>query len=176
VPPEPPADRALVLGIGNPLMTDDGVGLRLLEALVEFTPSLPGVEYVDAGTLSFLLLPRIECASALLVLDAARLGLHPGAVRSFTGAAMDDFLRGASAGVHDVGLRDLLDAARLTDALPDRRALVGVQQRHGPGFRAHCGARRAGDSRALDAARRGLGSYVMPLAIGGGTLCREPER
>lgn len=127
MPPEPPADRALVLGIGNPLMTDDGVGLRLLEALVEFTPSLPGVEYVDAGTLSFLLLPRIECASALLVLDAARLGLHPGAVRSFTGAAMDDFLRGASAGVHDVGLRDLLDAARLTDALPDRRALVGVQ-------------------------------------------------
>lgn len=116
-----------MLGIGNPLMSDDGVGLRVLEALAAHPPALPGVEYVDAGTLSFLLLPRIESASALLVLDAARLGLAPGAVRSFTGQAMDDFLRGASVGVHDVGLRDLLDAARLTDALPDRRALVGVQ-------------------------------------------------
>ena len=116
-----------MLGIGNPLMSDDGVGLRVLEALAAHSPALPGVEYVDAGTLSFLLLPRIECASALLVLDAARLGLAPGAVQSFVGPAMDDFLRGASVGVHDVGLRDLLDAARLTDALPARRALVGVQ-------------------------------------------------
>ena len=64
--------RVLVIGVGNPLMSDDGVGQRLLEALAARLPALDDVEYLDAGTLGFLLLPRIEQADALLVLDAAQ--------------------------------------------------------------------------------------------------------
>ena len=117
----------LVLGVGNTLMRDDGVGVRLMEALAAQDPSPSGVEYLDAGTLSFLLLPRIEDCEALLVLDAAHLGAHPGDVRSFAGEAMDEFLRTARCSVHEVGVRDLLDVARLTGQLPARRAFVGVQ-------------------------------------------------
>ena len=116
-----------MLGVGNPLMSDDGVGQRLLAELESLRPPLVGVDYVDAGTLSFLLLPRIEDCTALLVLDAASLGGAPGEVREFSGTGMDAFLRSASCSVHEIGLRDLLDAARLTGALPARRALVGVQ-------------------------------------------------
>jgi len=126
----PPSDTAppiLVLGVGNTLMRDDGVGARLLEALAAAEPALPGVEYVDAGTLSFLLLPMIERCRALLVLDAAHLEHAPGDIRCLQGAAMDDFLRTARCSVHEVGVRDLLDVARLTDHLPERRAFVGVQ-------------------------------------------------
>jgi hydrogenase maturation protease len=119
--------RTLVLGVGNPLMSDDGVGQRLLAELASLQPPLADVDYVDAGTLSFLLLPRIEDCGALLVLDAARLGGSPGEVREFSGAGMDGFLKSASCSVHEIGLRDLLDAARLTEALPARRALVAVQ-------------------------------------------------
>jgi len=118
--------RVLVLGVGNPLMSDDGVGLRLLGALAS-TCSFEGVEFVDAGTLSLLLLPRLESADGLLVLDAAQLDAAAGTARSLEGPAMDDFLRSSRCSVHEVGLRDLLDAARLTDGLPQRRALVGVQ-------------------------------------------------
>lgn len=118
---------ALVLGVGNTLMRDDGVGVRLVEALAAIEPALPDVEYVDAGTLSFLLLPRIEECAALLVLDAAHLGTRPGDVRRLEGAAMDEFLRTARCSVHEVGVRDLLDVARLTGHLPERRAFVGVQ-------------------------------------------------
>jgi hydrogenase maturation protease len=64
--------RVLVLGVGNPLMSDDGVGQRLLEALARRAPALDGVEYVDAGTLGFTLLPRLEQADALLAIAAAR--------------------------------------------------------------------------------------------------------
>jgi hydrogenase maturation protease len=63
----------------------------------------------------------------LLVLDAARLAGEPGEIREFSGAGMDAFLKSAGCSVHEIGLRDLLDAARLTGALPARRALVGVQ-------------------------------------------------
>ncbi len=117
----------LVLGVGNPLMSDDGVGQRLLEALAARLPALDGVEYLDAGTLGFMLLPRVERCDALLALDAARLDGAPGEVRVFEGADLDIFLRTPRCSVHELGLRDLLDAARLTDSLPARRALVGVQ-------------------------------------------------
>jgi hydrogenase maturation protease len=119
--------RALVLGIGNPLMSDDGVGLRILEVLAGLAPAVDGARYLDAGTLGFLLLPEIEDSDSLLLLDAARLGAEPGELRVFEGRAMDEFLAGNSAGAHDVNLRDMLDAARLTGGLPERRALVAVQ-------------------------------------------------
>jgi hydrogenase maturation protease len=117
----------LVLGVGNTLMRDDGVGVRLMEALAAAGPALPGIEYLDAGTLSFLLLPRIEQCNALLVLDAAQLDTHPGDTRCLQGTEMDEFLRTARCSVHEVGVRDLLDSARLTGHLPDRRAFVGIQ-------------------------------------------------
>lgn len=117
----------LVLGVGNTLMRDDGVGVRLMEALAAVEPPLPGVEYVDAGTLSFLLLPRIEDCRALLVLDAAHLDSRPGATRCLEGAHMDEFLRTARCSVHEIGVRDLLDAARFAGHLPERRAFVGIQ-------------------------------------------------
>ena len=77
--------------------------------------------------MSFLLLPRIEDCDALLVLDAAHLDAAPGDIRCLEGAAMDEFLRTARCSVHEVGVRDLLDVARLTGHLPERRAFVGVQ-------------------------------------------------
>ena len=123
----PAASGVLVLGVGNPIMSDDGVGQRLLEALTALTPVLDGVEYIDAGTLGLALLPRVECCDALLALDAALHGGAPGAVRVFEGVALDEFLRSARSSVHELGLRDLVDAARLTGALPVRRALIGVQ-------------------------------------------------
>ena len=119
--------RTLVLGVGNPLMSDDGVGLRVLEALSGRQPALDDVDYLDAGTLSLLLLPRFEHCDALLVLDAAQLGGAPGELRVLHGADMDIFFRNARGSVHEVGIRDLLDAARLTGTLPSRRAFVGVQ-------------------------------------------------
>ncbi len=89
--------------------------------------ALVGADYVDAGTLSLLLLPRIEECDALLLLDAAQLDAEPGAVQVFEGPAMDGFLAASRCSVHEVGMRDLLDAARLTGCLPGRRVLVGVQ-------------------------------------------------
>ncbi len=125
--PPPTGTRVLVIGVGNPLMSDDGVGLRLLEALAARTTQPAPVEFLDAGTLGFMLLPRVEQCDALLALDAANLGGPPGAVRVFEGEAFDEFVRQPRCSVHELGLRDLLDAARLTGALPGRRALVAVQ-------------------------------------------------
>ncbi|HMW22487.1 MAG TPA: hydrogenase maturation protease [Burkholderiaceae bacterium] len=123
----PPA-RALVLGLGNRLLGDDAAGPLVVEALAErHTP--PGITacWRDGGTLGLSLLPEIEAADALLVVDAARFGAEPGTVRVFEGAAMDAQLGGRKRSAHELALADLLGAAALVDRLPPRRALVAVE-------------------------------------------------
>jgi hydrogenase maturation protease len=121
-------DRILVLGIGNTLLSDEGVGIHLLNRLRERRLArLYGVRWLDGGTLSFTLAPEIEDCDALLVLDAARLDAEPGTTRLLQGEEMDAFVASARNSVHEVGLADLLSIARLLGRLPARRALLGIQ-------------------------------------------------
>jgi hydrogenase maturation protease len=121
------AARAVVLGFGNVLLSDDGAGVRILERL-RAQLGAGAAEFVDAGTLSFGLLPYIEASDSMLVIDAADINAAPGTLALFEGSAMDEFLHSARRRtVHEVGLIDLLDMARLRNCLPQRRALLGIQ-------------------------------------------------
>jgi hydrogenase maturation protease len=117
----------LVLGFGNVLLSDDGAGVQLLEQLrSQHGPQT--ANFIDAGTLSFSLLPYIEAANSMLVIDAADINDRAGAIVLYEGDAMDAFLQSTRRRtVHEVGLIDLLDMARLRDCLPARRALLCIQ-------------------------------------------------
>ena len=120
--------KVLVLGLGNTLLSDEGVGIHVIRYLQNAFPDQPDVEYLDGGTLSFTLSEPIETADALIVVDAAELGAEAGAVRCYQDAAMDEFVGGnRKRSVHEVSLIDLLAVAYLTEHLPARRALVGIQ-------------------------------------------------
>lgn len=119
----------LVLGIGNLLLRDDSVGVHAVRYLQQTTPEEFGLRCVDVGTLSFTLAEMIEEAPRLIVVDAARMGDVPGTVRSFQDADLDRFLRKPRQSMHEVGLPDLFDMARLRDCLPTRRAMVAIQPR-----------------------------------------------
>ncbi len=121
------ANRTLVLGIGNTLLADDGVGVRIIESLRN-DEAMMHVEIVDGGTLSFSLLSHLEDAWAMLVVDAADLEAPAGTVRVFEAGEMDRFIgRARGRSVHEVGLADVMDMARLHGCLPSQRALVCVQ-------------------------------------------------
>ncbi|WP_127477822.1 HyaD/HybD family hydrogenase maturation endopeptidase [Sulfurivermis fontis] len=118
----------VVLGVGNTLLTDEGVGVHVVERLRRDHPALDAVEYLDGGTLSFTLAGPMAEADELIIIDAAELKAVPGTVTLFEEAAMDDYLgRGKRRSVHEVSLLDLLAIAHLTDSLPARRALIGIQ-------------------------------------------------
>jgi hydrogenase maturation protease len=119
--------NTLILGIGNTLLSDEGVGIHALNLLQSKHPDLHNITYIDGGTLSFTLAAYIEDSDNLIVIDAAELKAPAGTVRTMVGIEMDAFLGAARRSPHEVGLLDLFDIARLTESLPFNRALIGIQ-------------------------------------------------
>ena len=118
----------LVLGLGNTLLTDEAVGVRVAEA-VQAHPETEalGIRALDGGTMGLTLLVEMEDADAMVVIDAAYLQSPPGTIRVFEGEEMDQFLRTRGRNPHDIGLDDMMDGLRLRGAVPERRALIGIQ-------------------------------------------------
>lgn len=118
----------LVLGIGNTLLTDEGIGIHVLQALEPEVAHWPDVTLLDGGTLSFTLAGPIEDADALIVIDAANIKNKPGEWMLLQGDEMDAFLMGnRKSSVHEVGLTDLRAIAILAGHWPDRRAMLAIQ-------------------------------------------------
>lgn len=129
-----PCDRGIaqtmLLGIGNTLLSDDGVGIHVIQELsARQRHGDLGAEIAlrDGGTIGLALLAEFQDLDSLVVVDATEFGSPPGAVRLFEGAAMDAQLRGRKRTAHEVALSDLIAAAELTGCAPKRRALVGIQ-------------------------------------------------
>ena len=106
---------ALILGIGNYLMGDEGVGVHAARRL-ELEQLPRGVELVDGGTGGFHLLSFFHEYDPIVLIDATMDGRPPGTVRLLKPKFASDFPR--SLGAHDIGLRDLIESAVLTKDLP----------------------------------------------------------
>src|SRR5512139_302112 len=120
--------KTLVLGIGNTLLTDEGVGVHVLQALEPELADWPDVTLLDGGTLSFTLAGPIEEADALIVVDAANIKNKPGEWSLLKGEEMDAFLMSnRKASVHEVGLTDLRAIAILAGHWPEKRAMLAIQ-------------------------------------------------
>ncbi len=106
----------LVVGVGNFLMGDEGVGVHLLHAL-EADPPGPGVRLLDGGTGGVNLLPAIEAARRVVMIDATRDGRPAGTVTLLRPRCAAELPRGLSA--HDFGVKDLFAAAAWLGRFPD---------------------------------------------------------
>jgi hydrogenase maturation protease len=126
-----PDGPLLVLGIGNVLLRDEGVGVQVIRELEARVGRgeldlPPDTDLIDGGTLGLDLLPRISDARALLLVDAIDLGDEPGTIRILRGPDIQGALSG-HVSPHQVGVGDLIAAARLMGTLPAAVSLVGVQ-------------------------------------------------
>jgi hydrogenase maturation protease len=120
--------KTLVLGIGNTLLTDEGIGIHVLQALAPELAAWPDVTLLDGGTLSFTLAGPIEDADALIVVDAANIKTKPGEWTLLKGEDMDAFLMGnRKSTVHEVGLTDLRVIAMLAGHWPEKRAMLAIR-------------------------------------------------
>ena len=124
-PSKTPADRTVVIGLGNPLMADDGVGIAALERLrAAGVPA--GVELVDGGTWGMNLLPVIEAADKLVLMDAIDAGGEPGTLHVLERARIPRYLA-TKISPHQVDLCDVLALAELRGTLPEDTVAIGLQ-------------------------------------------------
>lgn len=135
------SDRVLILGLGNPLAEDDGLGIYTLDLLRMNYRFEPEVALVDGGTLGIGLVGAVCRASYMLVLDAYRNSERAGTVSV---VRLDSLVGETRTSAHGFGLAELLVAADLVGSRPPG-ILVGVEPSSlGPGkwglSKAVCGA------------------------------------
>ena len=117
----------LVLGIGNSLMGDDGVGVRLVEECARACSHGNNmVEFLEGGTQGLALLGRIADRSTLILLDAVALGEEPGSIHYLLNEQVLE-LGGRAATAHEANAGELLKTASLLGDLPGTIVLVGVE-------------------------------------------------
>ena len=115
-----------MLGLGNILLHDEGVGVRVIERLQKLYSFPPNVRILDGGTLGMDLLPYVEAADRLVVIDALDTGAKPGTITRLEGDTVPSFV-GIKMSPHQMGLADLLAAAHLCECCPTTLVLWGIQ-------------------------------------------------
>jgi hydrogenase maturation protease len=118
--------ETLVIGLGNPIMGDDGLGLAALARLEREWRLPAAVRLVDGGTWGMRLLPVIERAAAVLLLDAIDAGLVPGDLVVLEREELPRLLQHKLSS-HQVVMAEVLALTELRGTIPARLAAVGLQ-------------------------------------------------
>ncbi len=117
----------VVLGLGNPLMADEGIGVHLLERLTKLASQYPGVDFVDVGTASVSVLLQIEGRRKAVFIDCAFMGEEPGAIRRFTPEDVRSTKMLTRRSLHETDLLHILDLAKQLGQGPQEVVIFGVQ-------------------------------------------------
>ncbi|KFN19559.1 HyaD/HybD family hydrogenase maturation endopeptidase [Aeromonas bestiarum] len=118
--------NTLILGVGNLLLSDEAVGVRLVEALGREYRFAPGIELLDGGTAGMELLDAMASRDHIILADAVRSGNPPGTVVTLQGEEIPT-LFGRKISPHQLGLADVLSALHMTGESPKRLTLIGVE-------------------------------------------------
>jgi hydrogenase maturation protease len=159
--------ETVVVGLGNPLMGDDGLGIGALAALRARWTFEPPVRFVEGGTSGLRLLPMLTTASHVLFLDAIDVGARPGTPLALAGDDLPRLFAPVVSG-HELGLRHVLALAELSGARPEAIEAIGLQ----PGVVGP----PPGLSPAVAAALPGLLAEVVARLASWGHAARPAER
>lgn len=117
----------LILGVGNILLRDEGVGVRIVEKIKNEFPLPDEVEVVDGGTLGLRLVPYLEDREAVFIIDAINCKAKPGEFFQIEAEDIDDIYNARKISPHQIGLREILSISKLQNILPKRICLFGIQ-------------------------------------------------
>jgi len=118
--------RVLVLGLGNVLLQDEGLGVKALNRLVEQYHLPDNVRIMDGGTLGMHLFPHLDGCTHLLILDAVETNSPPGTSARIEGPDLEQALS-RKLSMHQAGVPELLAIGRLVGNLPAQVVVCGLQ-------------------------------------------------
>lgn len=116
----------VVLGAGSPLMGDDGLGVEVVARLAERWSESPTLRFLDGGVWGMRLLPYIEDADRLLVIDAIRVGADPGELVRLERNEIPRHMT-TKLSVHQVDLGEVFAVAELRGKFPPEAVAIGIE-------------------------------------------------
>jgi hydrogenase maturation protease len=124
----------VVLGLGNPLMADEGIGVHLIERLAACADEYPSVDFIDAGTGGLSVLHHIEGRRKAVIIDCAFMDEQPGTIRRFTPEEVRSTKVLAHQSLHEADLMRIIAMARQLGQAPEQIVIFGIEpERIAPG-------------------------------------------
>ena len=118
--------HTVVLGAGSPLMGDDGLGIEVLEAISRKWAETPSLRFLDGGIWGMRLLPHIEDADRLLVIDAVRADTAAGTLVRVEREEIPRHLR-TKISTHQIDLSEVFAVAELRGTFPREAVVLGIE-------------------------------------------------
>jgi hydrogenase maturation protease len=117
-------NRMAIIGVGNPMMADDGIGPRLIS---ELEGSVSGVDLIDIGTGGMQLVHVLARYDSVVIIDAAEMGLAPREYRIFSPGDVVSFKETRSYSLHDWDLMRSIEISRQLGEAPEKILIFAVQ-------------------------------------------------
>lgn len=123
---EKQAKKITILGIGNTLYTDEGIGVHILPFLEQELKGYSEIEIIEGATDGIRLLEPVEDAERLIIIDAINAGEEPGSLIVLHNDDIPAYF-GIKMSIHQLGFQEVLLAAKLRERLPEEMVLFGIQ-------------------------------------------------
>ncbi len=117
-------EKTLLIGLGNPLMGDDGLGPAVIEVLR--MRQIPQIEVIDGGVAGLGLIPMMENAHRVFFIDAVRMGSRPGTIRVFRPAEVRSLKPAKAFSLHGMDVLSVLEMAKVLGIEPEI-TIVGIE-------------------------------------------------
>ncbi|MEH7113478.1 HyaD/HybD family hydrogenase maturation endopeptidase [Neobacillus niacini] len=118
--------KITILGIGNTLFSDEGVGIHVLPLVEEELKGFENIEIIEGLTDGMRLLGPVEDAENLIIIDAINAGEQPGTIITLVGDEIPAYF-GIKMSVHQMGFQEVLMAAKLRERYPKQIVMYGMQ-------------------------------------------------
>ena len=118
--------KTAVMGAGNILMSDDGIGVRAVETLKELGGLPDDIDLIDAGTATLDALPLLDGVERLIIVDAVKGGGPPGTIYQFSPEDISE-IRSGKISLHQISLLEALASNSLLGSTPPEIVIVGVE-------------------------------------------------
>jgi len=117
----------VVIGLGNLLLSDEGIGIHLIRKLSEHQDKFPSVEFIDAGTGGMTVLHLIANRKKAVIIDCVKMGKKPGAIKQFEPADVQTVKKMTHFSLHEADILRIIELSRQLGECPDQIVIFGIE-------------------------------------------------
>jgi len=117
----------IVIGLGNILFSDEGIGVHLIRRLSENQDKFPSVEFIDAGTGGMNVLHLITNRKKTVIIDCVKMGKKPGTIKRFEPADVQTTKKMTHFSLHEADILRIIELSKQLCECPDQIVIFGIE-------------------------------------------------